>query len=129
MNGTARWQLVVSVIGLAVFVMGASIGFFVKIGLMASDLEIARDKITALEARTHLMDSQIRANQINIAELKTSMIEVETQFCASDTIRNQARAQDQRTLAMVWNKTMGSTYPMESLYFPTIGRCRNGKGE
>jgi hypothetical protein len=122
-NGTARWQLLVSIISLAVFVGAASIGFFVKIGIMASDLEITQSKVAALESQMLNANRQIATNDIAITRLQTQSTEIETQFCAADTVRNLTHAHDMRIQSMMWGKVFGSPLPTDNAFYPRIGRC------
>ncbi len=50
-------------------------------------------------------------------------VEIETQFRAADQARNVQFATQQRTDAVLWEKTFpGSRYPSDALYYPNISK-------
>jgi hypothetical protein len=64
-----------------------------------------------------------------ISTLSAKLVEVETQFCASDITRNMLHADDLRTEALLWAKVFpGSTMPTDNAYYPTIcNRSETGR--
>lgn len=59
------------------------------------------------------------------ADVKAKLAEIETQFCAADTIRNINLAQEMRILAMLWGKAFPSTpYPTDNAFYPRV--CNRG---
>lgn len=80
-------------------------------------LQSTADKVQKLDEAK--LDSRL-------TKLETSMIEIETQFCGNDVVRNLMHANDLRIQAMLWNKTFpGSQLPISNAYYPTIGKCHN----
>jgi len=82
-----------------------------------------------LNERIHSMEGAVATNageqraQYGVIEAK--LIEVETQFCASDVIRNLMHANDMRLAAMLWHKAFpDTTLPTDNAYYPKI--CRGG---
>lgn len=58
------------------------------------------------------------------AKISAALVEIETQFCAADTMRNLMHANDLRMFSMLWAKSFpDSTYPIENAYYPRVGRC------
>ncbi len=52
--------------------------------------------------------------------IRRDLREIETQFRATDQIRNIMHANDMRVQAMLWKKSFGSEYPIDNAYYPTI---------
>lgn len=67
----------------------------------------------------------IVALYVSLAEMRQSLKEVETQFCASDDVRNLMHAHDLRLTALLWKKTFGTDYPIGDAYYPKI--CQAGR--
>jgi hypothetical protein len=62
-----------------------------------------------------------------IAQLRSALVEIETQFCASDSVRNLMHAQDLRYFAMLWHKVFrDSDLTTDQAYYPVI--CHGGDG-
>lgn len=51
-----------------------------------------------------------------------ALVEIETQFCASDIMRNLQHAQDLRLFSMLWSKAFdqNTKYPTDNAYYPVI---------
>jgi len=114
-NGTARWQLWVSLVGTGVVLAGALVTLYVQVNTAyttANDLKDRVDRLTVqfTEARSQL--------SIVCADLK----EVETQFRATDQVRNLMHANDLRIQSLLWQKVYGAPYPAENPYLPTIAQ-------
>jgi hypothetical protein len=58
--------------------------------------------------------------QDRITRNEVALIEVETQFCAQDIVRNLMHANDLRNISILWEKEFGSPYPISNTYYPTI---------
>lgn len=55
------------------------------------------------------------------AKIAAELIEIETQFCSGDDVRNLIHANDLRTFAMLWAKTFpGSIMPINNAYYPVV---------
>jgi uncharacterized protein YdcH (DUF465 family) len=66
---------------------------------------------------------QIRSQ---LAQQTAALIEVETQFCGSDNLRNQIHATDLRLQAMLWKKVFGDDMPVANAFYARVGRCSPG---
>ncbi len=65
--------------------------------------------------------STIRSDQ---AKMSADLIEIETQFCGGDNIRNQIHANDMRFTAMMWKKLFDTTMPTDNSFYAQIGKCK-----
>lgn len=82
-----------------------------------------------LNERIHFLEAAVAANageqRTKFGVLDASLVEIETQFCASDVIRNLMHATDLRLFAMLWHKAFPEvTLPTDNAFYPKI--CRNG---
>jgi hypothetical protein len=79
------------------------------------------DRIRALEGGVADAIGERRAQD---GVLVAKLVEVETQFCSSDVVRNLMHANDLRLFAIMWHKIFpDSTLPTDNAYYPQI--CRN----
>jgi hypothetical protein len=61
----------------------------------------------------------IQREQLAVVDAK--MIEIETQFCGSDTVRNLIHGEDLRLFSMLWRQTFPTmTFPTDNSYYPQI---------
>lgn len=95
----------------------------------ALEVESPSGKATA-EAVANLKDSMIgntdRINELRSkqTEQKAALVEIETQFCNADYVRNLMHANELRILSMLWAKSnAGERYPTDNAYYPRIGKC------
>lgn len=103
----------------ALFVVVAA---FIWIGTIASQVSQNSAAHGALALRLGAVEVMQRQTQIDITRLETSQVETETQFCASDIVRNLMHANDMREIAMLHNAVFHTTYPTDNAYYPVI--CR-----
>lgn len=75
------------------------------------------DRVSKLENE---MSGEIAERRSQNADTKTSLREVETQFCAADQTRNLMHAYDMRVEALLWEKSFASRLPTDNAYYPTI---------
>lgn len=115
-NGANRLGLYASIFMACAVVMSA----FIWVGGIAGQVDQDRTQLASLAGRVNGLQGDIRALQIQNAQMERDQREVETQFCASDIVRNLMHANDMRTTAMLWQKTFGSPYPTNNPYYPTI---------
>lgn len=90
----------------------------------AADAQSRADR-TQLNDRMRGAEAMIGANASErrgqISALSAKLVEVETQFCASDIIRNLMHAQDMRTTSIMWTKLFtNSVLPTDNSYYPSI---------
>lgn len=87
-----------------------------------SDRAQLNERVRSLETAV-TADAGERRAQYGVMSAK--LIEVETQFCASDVVRNLMHAADLRLFAMLWHKAFpDTTLPTDNAYYPKI--CRGG---
>lgn len=121
-NGYARVGVYASAISAGALLIAA----FIWIGTIASEVSQNTAAHVAISARLSLVEADQRQVQVNITKLETSQIETETQFCASDIVRNLIHANDLREIAMLHNAVFHTVYPTDNAYYPVI--CRRDIG-
>jgi len=90
----------------------------------AADAQSRQDR-TQLNERVRGLESVVAENsgasRQQYAVLNARLVEIETQFCAADIIRNLSHAQDMRNNSLLWNKAYpGEHMPTDNAYYPTI---------
>jgi hypothetical protein len=90
----------------------------------AADAESRTDR-TRLNQRTTLIEDNFSAHvaegKANSAQFKAQLVEIETQFCASDSVRNLMHATDLRITSMLWGKVNpGQVLPTDNAFYPVI---------
>jgi hypothetical protein len=104
-----------------------------SVGSLQAD---ATSKIDRAQLNDRLHQSETLAGN-NLAErraqqaaMAAKLVEIETQFCASDIVRNSIHAYDQRFFAMLWAKAYpGEKYPTDNAYYPRVCNRVPGAGE
>lgn len=114
-NGTAKWQLWATVAGLAVVVLGAMMTLYVQVNTAYTTAQ-------ELQARVDRISASMAASQGQITQLCASMVEIETQFRASDQVRNLMHIGDLRVQSLLWQKAFGREYPVVAPYLPSIAQ-------
>lgn len=85
----------------------------------ANSAEISNLKQQYLMMTDRLQDLRARETAQNAA-----LIEIETQFCNGDYMRNLMHAFDLRVISMLWAKSFpDSHFPTDNAYYPKIGKC------
>lgn len=56
----------------------------------------------------------------DIVQQTAALIEIETQFCASDIVRNLMHAEDMRKMAILWQKEFQIQFPTDNAYYPVV---------
>jgi hypothetical protein len=82
------------------------------------DRHLLNQRLATLEERVTSGSAERRATD---ARFQAALTEIETQFCASDIVRNLIHANDLRMLSLLW-KTIhnGETYPTDNAYYPMV---------
>lgn len=92
----------------------------------AADL-VSRGDRQELNGRLHTLEAAVSTGSADrravTGAIQEKLLEIETQFCAGDIVRNLFHANDLRVMAMMWTKTMGGTLPTDNAYYPTM--CNN----
>jgi len=125
-NGNARWQTVGTFAAIAVILFGGLITTLVKINTVQNTADAQAVHIAALERQSTFDQEKIAELRAIAAKNGADLIEIETQFCASDSIRNQITAWDLRIFAVLWKKTFGDVLPTDNAFYGQIGRCATG---
>jgi hypothetical protein len=121
-NGVNRAGLWAS-IATSGFLLLGTIGSIFYIGFK---VQITADTQEARGKRLYKIDERLAVLDDRLTKIEVAQNEVETQFCASDIVRNLMHANDQRTSAVMWEKVFGTKYPTDNSYYPTICN-RRGK--
>lgn len=118
-NGNARWQTFAAVAGVALLLLGGLLTMFGQLTALSSEVAAMQ---RSLETHEKQLD-RVPDLRERLAHLDSDLIEVETQFCGADAIRNLGHASDLRLLAMLWRKTFDMELPTSNAFYPQIGRC------
>lgn len=121
-NGTAKWQLWVSMAGVGLVVLASLIGLFVQLATMQGQLRGLDARMDGMSRRMDAAEVRISDHRSKIDHLDAATVEIETQFRASDQTRNMSHAADMRVQAMLWEKVYKQRYPTDNAYYPTIAR-------
>lgn len=127
----ARWQIVVSAITAALVVGGALIAFIVQIDNLSAEQARQNADMENLQRQNSLMNDgfnqrmdalSARINSMDETTTRESaaLSEIETQFCASDIVRNMSNQNIAKLMAILWRKVMGDTMPAGDPYYPMV---------
>jgi hypothetical protein len=124
-----RIDATVSPVGLAVAATEATVKYNTGVihaleqtttGLSASSSETRKD-VENLKLVDNASAQQLGESRARGAEIKAKLIEIETQFCASDTVRNVNLAHEMRLLSLLWGKTFpGQHLPSDNAFYPKV---------
>ena len=92
--------------------------------VLYSQVSTAYAKANDLEGRVDRLSAELTDERNKVTQICSSLVEVETQFRASDQVRNLMHVNDLRTQAMLWRKSFGADYPVGDAYLPTIAQER-----
>ena len=92
---------------------------------------VSRSDRAQLNERVRLMETTVSSNagerRAQFGVMAAKLVEVETQFCGSDVVRNLMHATDLRLFSLLWHKVFpDSTLPTDNAYYPRI--CRDNVG-
>jgi hypothetical protein len=77
-------------------------------------------RIDAQAATSAGISDRLAELRVDTTQLKAGEIEIETQFCASDIVRNMLHADDLRNQSMLWRKAFGDSLPTDNAFYPQI---------
>lgn len=85
----------------------------------------SRSDRTQLNDRLRALETQVAGNagerRSQFAAMSAKLVEIETQFCASDIVRNLLHASDMRLQAMLWAKAYpGEKIPTDNAFYPRV---------
>lgn len=116
-NGRSKvnWNTFFAGAGLCLSIGGAIV--YAVISPIRAELDGQRNLVAA---QREISDLKV-ANAVAVMDIK--LIEIETQFRASDQSRNVQFANQQRLDALLWEKTFaGSRFPTDAIYYPSISK-------
>lgn len=119
-NGGARWQMWSAIITAAVVAVGFMSTVAYNVVSISIQQALQGTKNSDVERRLELLRADLESLKLRNAEQKAALIEIETQFCASDTARNLTHATDLRMVALLWQRTFGESFPIGNAYYPQI---------
>jgi len=126
-NGTARWTLWVTVVATVGAGITGIVTYTNQIAALSSANESLDQRFKGLEKRLDEESSANSKTRSQVIALRTALSEIETQFCAEDTVRNLMHANDLKFTAILWEKSMGSKMPTDNAYYPQI--CNRDRRE
>lgn len=115
-NGYGKAGFWVSLASVALVIIGA----IIWVGALANEVAANNKAIVDQDRRVERLASDLSRNDLETSGITRDLKEVETQFCASDIVRNLMHANDMRTVSLLWQKTYGVPYPTDNAYYPTI---------
>jgi hypothetical protein len=121
-NGS-RWMQWVPAIAGAFMILASVLGWFVTVTHLQDTVAIHEGRIGTLEAKADVSLRDRAQLDSSVAAIQRDLIEIETQFCESDNIRNLMHANDLRSTAMLWQKVFGEEYPTNNVFYPRVGKC------
>jgi hypothetical protein len=80
-----------------------------------------RTRIESTAQLQNTMLERISVIRTDISKLTAGQTEVETQFCASDIVRNLLHASDMRVVSVLWRKEFRDTpLPTDNAFYPVV---------
>jgi hypothetical protein len=115
---TSRWQTWASLAGIVIPILV----FSAWIGTLQAGTSVVNQKLSDDDARIERLTDTVNTNRAQLAQVCSALVEVETQFRASDQVRNLMHTNDLRIQAMLWHKAYAADYPVGDPYLPTIAQ-------
>lgn len=126
-NGNIRWQTWIGIVVGALAVVSSIGGMGYQLATMSSALVGVQKDHAALQDRVDRQFSILSKVQVDTADQRSALDEIETQFCEADHLRNLMHAQDLRWFSMLWEKTFSQKIPTDNVYYPTVCNRRARK--
>lgn len=114
-NGLMRWVPVAS-IAIPILVFAA------WVGVIQNTAQANNDRIIDMTSRVDRLSTEVSDQRSQLDTICADLKEVETQFRASDQVRNLMHTNDLRIESMLWRKTFGADYAVGDPYLPTIAQ-------
>jgi hypothetical protein len=96
-------------------------GAIVSISSLEATVSNQQARLASLESNYNLMAEREILLRTTIATMTAKMLEIDTQLCSEDHIRNLTQAQNLRFLSMIWKKVFpDSDVPAGDTYYPTV---------
>lgn len=118
-NGNGNYNRIGVYASVAVVLL-AIVGAILSVGGIANDVKGNRSYAEGLEKRVGVLETRLAENDRQTYILERDQREIETQFCASDIVRNLMHANDLRQVALLWKKVYGEEYPTDNSFYPQV---------
>lgn len=125
-NGNATFSKLSTVLtssAAALALLVSLIAFFVKIANLETASINQQARIDRIDTAMNSGSDRNSKTREDVVALQRDLIEIETQECSQDNMRNLNHANDLRIMAMLWKKTFGDDLPIANTFYPRIGRC------
>ncbi len=76
-----------------------------------------------LKAQYQRVVERLLELRTQVGQQQAALVEIETQFCGSDNMRNQIHAYDVRFTALLWQKVFDTRLPTDNAFYAQIGKC------
>jgi hypothetical protein len=119
-NGNSRRQFWITTTIAAFFIVTAIVSYVVQITSIGSIGTQNTDSIKALQDSNYNLRIEQDKMQARLIVQEAALKEIETQFCASDIVRNLMHANELRDVAMLHEKVFGARMPTDNAYYPTV---------
>ncbi|HWA30033.1 MAG TPA: hypothetical protein VG867_02990 [Rhizomicrobium sp.] len=119
-TGTSRLQLIIAAVGVVGTFVISGVVATIWVGGIQSRSQNNTVRIEALEARADRQDARLTdvASRLGMAVSKED--EIETQFCDTSNVINLMHANDTRSIAMLWQSVMKTSYPTDNTFYPVL---------
>jgi hypothetical protein len=119
-NGSARFTTMLSIGVAAVGLASAGITGAYQLISMTTEVRVLTQEKDSLAGMVNRQRADIATLALEVNRQKSALIEIETQFCATDNMRNIIHANDLRIQAMVWRKVFGDELPTANAFYPRV---------
>lgn len=120
-NGGTKWQVYVAIASLAVVLIGGLIALNVQVANTAYSAATNQGAISVMQGRLDRIEERSSELHTMHAQMEIKLTEIETQFCASDIIRNLMHANELRVMAVLWAKAFPQQrIPTDNSYYPMV---------
>jgi hypothetical protein len=96
----------------------------VEARLAKLDQDQTSARVTDLQRRLAALEDRVAKNDLDLNSMRRDFIEIETQFCEEDNVRNVTHAGDLRLMAVLFEKLFGTPYPVANAFYGRIGKCQ-----
>lgn len=119
-GGGVRWQNIVSIAALGITVTGALISLVVQASSTSVQVAALTAQVNNMQTQQALNVERLNETRAHEVALQASLVEIETQFCASDMLRNLMHANDLRYFSILWQNIFKHTLPTDNAYYPMV---------
>jgi outer membrane murein-binding lipoprotein Lpp len=88
--------------------------------VLIGDARAAAQRASDTDRRLDALETKHAELQLAAVKIQRDLNEVETQFCASDNVRNLTHATDMRLMATVFEKVFGQPLPIGNAFYPRV---------